>query len=86
MSKSVGTTFSTKLSTSGEDGRYIVAEVGIFFHGLRPKGYMDSCRPSVESMKERCSCAFGYIAYATFGLPILVMRIDAAEGESLISG
>lgn len=85
MSECVGTTFPTAFNTPDEDGRYIVAKVGIVLHSLGPERDMDGCRPSVGSMKESCAGALCDVPYATFSLPILVMCVDAAEREGLMS-
>lgn len=85
MSESVRVTPTTSFSTSDEEGRNIVTEVSIVFHGLGPEGDVNGSRPSVISIKEGCAYTLGDFAYATLSFSILVVHVDAAERKSLMS-
>ena len=75
----------TKLLFWDEVGRHGVSSVDIILEGCGPQGRGNGGRPAVGSMKESSSGSLCDVFDAIFSFAILVVSIDATEGEILLA-
>ena len=74
------------LERRGEGGGKAVAKVGVVLESGRPEGGVNGLGPAVSGVEECSAGLSGDVFNAIFSAAVLVMGVDAAEGEGLVRG
>ena len=77
---------ATGLEGRSEDRGEAVAKVGVVLEGSRPEGGVNGFGPSVSGVEKGSASLGGNVLDPIFGAAVLMVGIDAAEGERLVGG